>query len=183
MKRMLLILTIATLACVAARGQAADTLGDRELSLSLGDGLGDFHSSFAWGLCFNLPIQGKIRAEFEMFYYFNPTEFSSTAGLAITSTGVSLGINWLYRWSLAGSRLILETGAAFGQMSISETWRYSSPKHKISRHSSEAFWGPAAGLQVRLDGRSGVRFDLRYLIVPWDGRRIPRLSIGYALWY
>jgi len=183
MKRMLLILAIATLASVGVEGQAADTLGDKELILSLGDALGDFHSSFAWGLCFNLPIQGKIRAELEMFYYFNPTEFSHTAGLAITSTGVSIGINWLYRWSLAGSPLSLEAGAAWGWMSISETWKYSIPKHKISKLNREAVWGPAAGLQVRLDGRSGVRFDLRYLIVPRDGRRIPRLSIGYALWY
>jgi len=183
MKRMLLILTIATLASLGAEGQAADTLGDKELILSLGDALGDFHSSFAWGLCFNLPIQPKIRAELEMFYYFNPTEFSHTAGLAITSTGMSIGINWLYRWSWAGSPLSLEAGAAWGWMSVSETWKYSSPKHKISKLNSEAVWGPAAGLQVRLDGRSGVRFDLRYLIVPRDGRRIPRLSIGYALWY
>jgi len=183
MKRMLLILTIVSLACVAARGQGADTLGDKEFILSLGDALGDFHSSFVWGLCFNLPIHEKIRAELEMFYYFNPTEFSHTAGLAITSTGVSMGINWLYRWSWAGSPLILEAGAAWGWMSVSETWKYSSPKNKISKLNSEAVLGPAAGLQVRLDGRSGVRFDLRYLIVPRDGRRIPRLSIGYVLWY
>jgi hypothetical protein len=183
MKRTLLILSLAALACLPARSQGVDRLGDRELSLSLGDGLGDFHSTFAWGFCLSLPVQEKVRAELEIFYYFNPTEFSRTAGLAVTSTGLSIGINWLGHWPLAGSRLILEAGAAFGQMTVSETWKYSSPKHKISRHSREILLGPAAGLQVRLDRWSGVRFDFRYLIVPWDGRRIPRLSIGYALWY
>jgi len=183
MKRMLLLILVGLAAAGASWGKAADKVGDKELALSLGDALGDFHATFAWGLCCNIPIEGKFRTEFEMFYYFNPTDFSHTPGLAITSTGMSLGVNWLFRWPLAGPRLILEAGAAWGGISISETRRYSSPKRKVSLHNGDMYWGPAVGLQVRLDGRSGVRFDFRYLTVPSDGRRIPRLSMGYTLWY
>ncbi len=183
MRKLLFTLAVALLAFGLAAGQEADKIGGRELALSLGDALGDFHSSFSWGLCYNFPIDGRLRAELEMFYYFGPTEVSQTPGLAITSTGVTLGINCLFRWPLAGPRLILEAGAAWGRIAVSETWRYSTPKHKISKGSEDMYWGPAAGLQIRLDGQSGVRFDFRYFTVPSDGRLVPRLSMGYTLWF
>jgi hypothetical protein len=183
MKKVQAILAVLFLACGAAGGQASDKVKDKELSLSLGDGLGDFHSSFAWGFNYNFALNKMLRAELDLFYYFNPVELSTVPGLAITSTGLSLGLNGLYRWTLADSRIILEAGAVWGQMIVSETWKYSNPKHKKSKRYSEPYVGPAAGFQVRLDGQSGVRFDFRYLTIPYDGRYIPRLSIGYALWF
>jgi hypothetical protein len=183
MKKVQAILAVLFMTCGLAGGQASEKVKDKELSLSLGDGLGDFHSSFAWGFNFNFALSKILRAEFDLFYYFNPTELSTVPGLAITSTGLSLGLSGLCRWTLAHSPIILEAGAVWGQLVISETWRYSSPKHKKSKRFSEPYVGPAAGLQVRLDGQSGVRFDFRYLYIPYDGRHIPRLSIGYSLWF
>jgi hypothetical protein len=183
LKKVQALLAVLLMACALAGSQQSERVQDKELSLSLGDGLGDFHSSFAWGFDFNFALNKKLRAELDLFYYFHPTELSTVPGLAITSTGVSLGLSGLYRWTLAQGSVILEGGLAYGHMLISETWKYSSPKHKKSKRFSEPYVGPGAGFQVRLDGRSGVRFDFRYLYVPYDGRHVPRMSIGYTMWF
>ena len=183
MKHILVAAAAAVLFVTPGWGLEGDAPRERELALSLGSGLGDFQSAFTWGLSLNLPLLGPLRAEPELFYYFNPTERSHTPGLSITSTGLNVGLSYLFRLSLAGRRILLDLGMSLGVVHVSETCEIDQTRRITSRPSSEAYFGPAAALQFRVDGRSGVRFDVRYLYVVWDGRRIPRLSIGYGLWY
>ncbi len=183
MKSVLIAAAAVFLFATAGQGREGVPPGDRELAISLGSSLGDFQSAFTWGLSLNIPLSGALRAEPEFFYYFNPSQRSHTPGLAITSTGLNLGLSYLLRIPLGSPRILLDAGISLGVMHVSETFEYDQTHKITSRPSSETYVGPAAVFQFRVDGRSAVRFDARYFYVAWDGRRIPRLSIGYALWY
>jgi len=171
----------ALLLLVTAAG--AEGGGERELSLCLGSALGEFRSSFTLGLSLNLPAGDGLRLEPELFYYYDPEEPSYTPGLAVTSTGLSAGVSVLLRWEFAGGRIVLDAGIGWGILHVSETREVDVLREFTSRVSSEPYVGPAATVHFPLDGRSGVRFDYRLLFIPWDGRTIPRLSLGYALRY
>ncbi|OGD22492.1 MAG: hypothetical protein A2Y70_01830 [Candidatus Aminicenantes bacterium RBG_13_64_14] len=181
MKRILTAWTAALLLTATCLGE--ETTRQRELSLSLGSGIGDFHSAFTWGLCLNLPVKGNLRLEPELFYYFDPLKRSQIPGLAITSTALSAGMNYLFRFEFAGGRILLDAGVAWGVMHVSETHEVDSLKQFTSRKSTGPYIGPAAVIQFRLDRFSGIRFDFRALAILRDGDSIPRLSIGYAFWY
>jgi len=164
---------------------AEETPSRRELSLSLGSGLGDFGSTFAGGISLNIPVgdESGLRLEPELFYYYDPSEASHTPGLVITSTGLSAGLGMLFRLELAAGRIFLDIGLSQGVMHVSETREVDVLREITSSPSSEVYVGLLTAVHFRLDDRSGVRFNAHFLFIPWDGRSIPRLSIGYAFGY
>lgn len=181
MKRALCLLAAAILATGPCSG--SEPSRERELSLSLGSGIGDFGSTLTGGLSLNLPLGDSLRLEPELFYYYDPGEPSHTEGLAVTSTALSAGLGLLYRRTLVPGRIVLDLGMHLGVLHVSESREVDALKQIESLASSEACVGPAVVFRFRLGGRAGVRFDAHWLFVPWDGRSIPRLSVGYDLRY
>ncbi|MBN2199051.1 MAG: hypothetical protein JW747_04300 [Candidatus Aminicenantes bacterium] len=170
---------------VSALGLSAETPSDRELSMSLGSGLGDFGSTLVGGLSLNFPTgnESRLRLEPELCYYYDPAEPSHTPGVAVTSTALSAGLSLLFRLELAAGRIFLDIGLSQGIMHVSETRENDELREITSSPSSEVYVGPLTAFHFKLDDRSGIRFNAHILYIPWDGRSIPRLSIGYAFRY
>lgn len=148
-----------------------------EVSANGGLDFGKFETGLVLGLTGGTPLSGNILGEVEFYYYFGTVEDPGIPGMDFSGSAWNLNASALYTFKLDKSKIV--PYAAFGLGIMSMTGKVKSDWGDWSDSQSKFNIAPGAGIKFPMNDKSGIRADVRYIIILGVNGDVVRVTVGY----
>ncbi len=127
----------------------------------------------------SIPLTDRITAEAEFFYYLSSIKKPELAGIEFSSSAWDLNLYGLYHF--AKRNLKIKPYAALGGGILSSYARWTVIGRTDSYRETKFDIGVGGGVKYPFGKRSGLRFDVRYIVIFGIKGDLARISAGYYI--
>lgn len=158
----------------------------REFDLSINGGLA-FNPRWElapnFGITGSTPFNDNITIEGEFFFYLNAKEDLDIPGLSYSSYAWDMNVYALYFFNLANAKFkpYAALGAGVFGAHVKTTWEMGLFKGSDTWSKTKLNFGFGGGAKYPLNEKSGLRFDVRYIIIVDIIGDPIRITAGYYM--
>lgn len=154
---------------------------DFEVSANAGIALNPrWDTSLTFGITGSTPIAKKIIGEAEFFYYLNAAEDPGIQGLTVSSSAWDLNLYAHYLFKLRNAKIKPYASLGVGIFNGRVAWDWGG-FGAWSESKTRFNVGFGGGAKYPLNEKSGLRIDVRYIIIFEAIGDVVRLTAGYYM--
>lgn len=171
-------LILATLVVVLVSFAAA-----KDFELSLNGGLAvnpRWDMGPVFGIAGSMPLKANIKVEAEFFYYMKTVEDPGIQGLEVSGSGWDLNLYAHYLFNTSKGKLKPYASLGFGVFNISQEWNWAG-FGGWDDNVTKLNVGIGGGARLPLNEKSGLRVDIRYIVIFGVIGDVIRITAGYCL--